>query len=133
MLLQGFAVLVNLRAGSAEAGDFDDGFSTEMKSSTAWQCNEIVATREDVFADLAGLQMEAEGGEFVQHLGREEVNLCEIRLSWVLSLEVEMLCGRAAVRVAFDAFSGDESQRRLRLLREAVGGAAGCGEDKQSG
>jgi hypothetical protein len=108
VLLQAVAMFVDLRAGGAETGDFDDGFGAEMEFCMQREREEFDAAGEDVFADLSGLQRKAEGGEFVEHLGGEEVDLREVGLRWILALQVHVLRGGAAVRVAFNTFPGDE-------------------------
>jgi hypothetical protein len=110
VLLQAVAILVDLGAWCTKAGDFDDGFAAEMESSVKRKREEFDAAGEDVFAHLSGLQGKAERGEFVEHLGGEEMDLSEIGLRWVFALEVQVLCGGAAMGIAFDAFSGDEAQ-----------------------
>jgi hypothetical protein len=110
VLLQAATVIVNLRAGCAQAGDFDDGFGAEMESCAAWKGEEIYSSGENVLADLTGLEREAESGEFGQHLGGEEMDLCEIGLCGVLALEVDVLRDRAAVRITLHSFASDEMQ-----------------------
>ena len=133
VLLEAGAEGVDLRAGGAEAGDFEDGggggVGADEEVGAEWEAEEVEAAGEEVFAQFAGGEGEAFGGQLVEHLGGEEVDLAEVGSGGVLALEVEVLDGAAAVGVAFDAFVGDEGDAGLRLLGEAVGGAAGGGDE----
>ncbi len=119
-LLEAFPVAVDLRAGGAEAGDFYDGFRSQVHASAAWKAQQVDPAGEDVFADLARAESEACGGQFVEFFGGEEVDLAEVGLGGVAALLVEVLHGRAAVRVAFDAFACEQMDGGLGLLGEAV-------------
>ncbi len=120
LLLQAGEEVVDLQAGSAEAGDFYDGFRTEVEERAGGQGEEIEAGGEDVFAEVAGVQGEAFLSQLGVEFGGEEVDLREVGEGGVFALEVEMLRGAAAVGVAFDAFVGDEADAGLGLLGEAV-------------
>jgi hypothetical protein len=57
------------------------------------------------------------------------VDLAKVGSGGIFALEVQVLGGAAAVRVVLYAFVGEEADVWLGLLGEAVGGAAGGGED----
>ena len=114
MLLQTGTEVVDFAAGRAQARDFDNCGCAEMKSSPERERQHVEVAGEDVFAEIAWLDVEAFGGEFVEHFGGEEMDLAKVRLRRVAALEVEVLNGHAPVGVAFHAFAGDQADRRLR-------------------
>jgi hypothetical protein len=125
VLLQAGAEGVDLGAGGAEAGDFEDGFGADVEVGVEWEGEEVDALSEEVFAEVAGVEGKAFFGQLGEEFGAEEVDLGEVRLGGVLALEVEVLGGGAAVGVVLDALSGDKREVGLRLLGEAVVGAGG--------
>jgi hypothetical protein len=129
MLLETGAEAVDLGAGGAEAGDLEDGGGADVEEGVAGEGEEVETGGEEVFAELAGGEREAKEGELVEELGGEEMDLSEVGSAGGLALEVEVLSGCAAVGVVLDAFVGDEGERGLGLLGEAVGGGGGGGED----
>jgi hypothetical protein len=137
MLLEAGVEGFDLGAGGAEAGDFEDGccfgFLTDVELGAAGQGEEIDAFGEEVFAQVAGVEREAESGEFDELFGGEEVDLSEVGGGGVFALAVEVLDGGAAVGVVFDAFAGDETDVWMGLFGEAVGRAERGGEDDGHG
>jgi hypothetical protein len=129
VLLEAGAEGINLGAGGAKAGDFEDGCGTDVEEGVEGEGEEVDALGEEVFAQLAGGKREALGGELGEEFGGEEMDLGEVGGGWGFALEVEVLGGAAAVSVVLDAFVGDEGERGLRQLGEAVGGVGGGGED----
>ena len=63
VLLEAGAELIDLGAGGAEAGDLDDGLGTEVEEGAGGECEEVNAGGEDVFAEVAGMEGKAPGGE----------------------------------------------------------------------
>ena len=73
------------------------------------------------------MQMEACRCELVEQLGLQQMNLHAVLRERIAALQVQVLYGFAAVRIALDAAPGQQPDRRLRLLAEAVPGiAADC-------
>ena len=107
-LLQAAPVAIDLGAGGAEAGDLDDGLVAEVKEGVTGQAEQFQAHGQDVFADLAGAERIAGGGKLFQLFRGEEVHLAEIRLRGIAALLIQVLHGRAAVRIALDAFTGEQ-------------------------
>jgi hypothetical protein len=112
-------------AAAGLLGGVGEGRAPEM----LLEGEEVETGGEEVFAELAGGEREAKEGELVEELGGEEMDLSEVGSAGGLALEVEVLSGCAAVGVVLDAFVGDEGERGLGLLGEAVGGGGGGGED----
>src|SRR6201999_2047578 len=90
----------------------------------------IEAASEDVFAESAGSDMEAPGGEFVENFRSKEMDLAEVRLRRIGAQQVEVLDGCPLMGVAFHTFARDQANGGLRLLREAVRGAEADGFDQ---
>ncbi len=129
MLLEAGAEPVDLDAGSAQASDLDDGVRSQMQQRGRGQREEVDSLREDVLTELAGTYGKALRGEFGEQFGCQQVDLAAVGLVGVFAAIVEVLDCGATVRVAFHTFARDEAQRRLHLLREAMPGATGGGED----
>lgn len=66
MLLEAGAEGVDLGAGGAEAGDFEDGcrfvVGADVEEGAAGEGEEVDALGEEVFAEVAGVEVEAEEG-----------------------------------------------------------------------
>ena len=84
-----------------------------MQACGIGKAEQIEAAGEEVLANLAGCERKPFGGEFVVHLGGEEVDLRQVGLRGVVALKVEMLRGATAVGVAFHALAGDEANAGL--------------------
>jgi hypothetical protein len=90
---------------------------------------QIDSAREDVFAYVARVDVEAGPVEFVVQLGVDKVDLTEIGLVRVLRDAGEMLNGDARMRVAFNAESFKQTDLELRLLAEPVAAIAADGDN----
>ena len=69
------AVVIQLSARVAEAGDFDDGRITNVKSRAPWQSEQIDATCRDVLSDRPRSDPEARGIELIEQLLVDQVHL----------------------------------------------------------
>ena len=120
MLLEAGAECVDLLAGGAQAGDFEDGFRADVQECGGGQREEVDVLGEDIFAEIAGAEEIALEGESGELFRREEMDLAKIGEGGISTLQVEMLRGGAAVGVALDALAGDDADGSLWGLGEAV-------------
>ncbi len=76
--------------------------------------------RGDILAKVRRLHIEALPGQLIEQLGWNEVNLPQIGLSGIDRDARAMPDGRAGMRIALDAQSLDQPDRRDRRLGETM-------------
>jgi hypothetical protein len=117
----------DLDAGGAVAGDLEDGF-TDLQACAGGEGVEVEVAGGEVFAEFSGHEVVA-----VEEFGVQEVDLGEIGVGGLASLEVAVLGGWAGVGVAFCAVGRKKVDLRLGYLVKAVDGGEAGGDDSGGG
>ena len=111
---------LDLPAGIAQAGDLDQGLGAKAKPRSRWQCQQVDAAGSHVFSDRARPQVEPAGVKLLEQLLVDEMHLPQIRNMTEFPDVRAVLHRFAHVRIASDAKTGDEENRRLVGLGERV-------------
>ena len=115
---------IELEAGVAQAGHFDDSFGAEPKARPCGEGEEVEAAGGDVLAHFAVRHAETAHAELLVQLRMDEVDLAEVGLRGVARDARAVLHLLARVSVAFDAKPGQEGDAFDRGLTHRVAGTA---------
>ncbi len=114
---------VHLDTGCAEAGDLDDSARAEVQQRGLRQGKQIYAHGGDVLTEVTGFEIDGEGPKKIEKLAVEEVNLCQVWLTWIAASEIAMPHRGAKVGVSLHTEAADEMDVCLRRFAEGVTGA----------
>src|SRR6266404_4424375 len=120
---QVYLEIVDLDAGIAQAGDFDNGACAKMQPRAGWQGQQIDAGCGDVLAKLAGLNGKAFGAQLVEQFSVNQMHLTQIGLRRVLADARAVLHRLAHMAVAGDTQSPKQANAEARRLAEVMTGA----------
>ena len=91
---------VELNAGIAQPGDFDDSIAPEMQPRAGWQREQIDAARRDVLAEVTRHHRVAACAQFLEQLSVDEMHLAQVRLGRIARHARTMFHRRATMGVA---------------------------------
>src|ERR1700761_1458266 len=120
MLEQPGLEILDLVAGIAQAGEFDDRLRTEPKTRAGRQAEQVDVSCRNVLAQLAGANAVALLCDLVEQLCLDQMNLPQVRKLAEPFDVVEMLIRHAGMRVAFDAEIRDQPDGVFRRFAERV-------------
>jgi len=126
---QALLEIVDLDAGIAQSGDFDNGACAKMQPRTCWQCQQIDAGSGDVLAEIGGLNDKTLRSQFVEQLRVHQMYLAQIGLRWVLADARAVLDRLAHMGVAGDAETLQQANAEIRRLAEVMAGTRANGND----
>ena len=118
---------LQLHTGRSEAGEFHDRGAAEAQLRPERKRVEVKSGGGDVFTKFAWSKNPVNARERRQSFERKKVNLHAICGGSVSTLQIQMLHGDAAMRVALHALAGEEVNAALRMFAEAVPGTAADG------
>ena len=97
------AVVIQLSARVPEAGDFNDGRITNVKSRAPWQCEQIDATCRDVLSNRPRSHPKPSCIELIEQLLVDQVDLPQIWLGRILGNARTVLNSHSEVGITLDA------------------------------
>lgn len=101
--------IVDLPAGSAQAGHFDNGARAEVEQRPARQGEQVHSARRDVLAKIARPNAKALSFKFAEQFRMDEMSLPQIGLARIFRDARAMPYGHPAMRVIRDAKALNEA------------------------
>lgn len=105
--------VIELRAGVAQAGNFDDCRVAKSQPRAGRQAEQINPLGGDILPHLPGRKRETAPAQLVVQFGMDEVNLAKIGLMRIPGHPRAVLDGRSRMRVIFNAKPGEQPDRPL--------------------
>lgn len=121
--------LVQLYAGIAQARNCDDGRIADMQARPGGKPQQIHPARGNIFAHLPGAHGKTGSMERIMQFRMDQVDLTQVGLGRVTRHPRAMLDPLAAMRVALNSQSPEESNAPLSRFGKRVRWAAAHGED----
>jgi hypothetical protein len=115
--------MVELDAGIAQAGDFDNSTGAKIQSRAGRQRQQVDAFGGDVLTEVGRLYRKAPGAQFIEQFDMQQMHLAQIGLRRILADARAMLDRLAEMGVAGDTQSGQQANARTRRLAEVMAGA----------
>src|ERR1700712_866406 len=114
------AKAIDLHARRTQTGDFEDRVAADAQACAPRKRQQVQSARRNIFTQRARPNLDALCMQLVEQFDLQKMHLTQIRATRVQPLQVPVLHGLPAMRIAFHAQSRQKPDTRFSVLGERV-------------